>query len=122
MPLFKKQTIWHKLDEIDADIIQAMTEKALLKIEVGSKTLCITKFKNEFYAFDDKCPHQGASLSNGSCSAEGEIVCAWHKYAYDLKSGRGKNQGGGYMNTYPVEKRLDGIYIGFERNHLSLWD
>ena len=122
MPLFKKQTVWHKLNHIDSDIIQSMLEKIMIKIQMNSKTLCITKYKNTYYAFDDKCPHQAASLSKGYCNENGEVVCEWHKYAYDLKNGRCKSQGGGFMNTYLIEKREDGFYIGFEKIRLGLWD
>jgi nitrite reductase/ring-hydroxylating ferredoxin subunit len=121
MPLFKKQTIWHKLNEIDASIIQSMSERTLIKIELKSKSICITKLHGVYYAFDDKCPHQGASLSNGECTGNGEIICSWHKYAYDIKSGKSKNQGGGFMNTYQIEKRDDGFYLGIEKIQFGLW-
>jgi 3-phenylpropionate/trans-cinnamate dioxygenase ferredoxin subunit len=58
----------------------------------------------------NRCPHQGITLENAQC-VDGEIICPWHRYAFNLENGQG---GGLYLDIYPVEKREDGYYAGFE--------
>lgn len=39
-----------------------------------------------FYATDDCCPHQGASLGEGTYH-EGRVICPWHGWVFDVRSG-----------------------------------
>ncbi len=42
------------------------------------------------------------------------MVCPIHRYKYNLKTGQGKQ--GDYIKPYTVQNRVDGIYIGIEKN------
>ena len=83
---------------------------------VGNKYVCFTRNGKDFYAFTDKCPHQGKPLVNAECTDKGEVKCPFHQYKFDLTTGRGQ---GLYLETYPVESREDGIYVGLEK---KWWD
>ncbi len=75
-------------------------------------TVCMTHYKGEYAALDNKCPHQGGPLGEGSIE-NGMLRCPWHGWDYDPLTG---NAPGGYddgVETYPVEVRDDGIYVGF---------
>jgi nitrite reductase (NADH) small subunit/3-phenylpropionate/trans-cinnamate dioxygenase ferredoxin subunit len=39
-----------------------------------------------FFATDDLCPHQGASLGEGTYH-EGRVICPWHGWVFDVRSG-----------------------------------
>jgi nitrite reductase (NADH) small subunit/3-phenylpropionate/trans-cinnamate dioxygenase ferredoxin subunit len=39
-----------------------------------------------FHATDDTCPHQGASLGEGTYH-EGRVICPWHGWVFDVRSG-----------------------------------
>jgi nitrite reductase (NADH) small subunit/3-phenylpropionate/trans-cinnamate dioxygenase ferredoxin subunit len=39
-----------------------------------------------FFATDDACPHQGASLGEGTYH-EGRVICPWHGWVYDVRTG-----------------------------------
>lgn len=78
------------------------------RIKAGKKTLCIARNKHGFYAIDDKCPHQGASLAQGFCNDEGEIICPWHHHAFDVKTGKGTGE---YVDSYPIEFEDDGVFV-----------
>jgi nitrite reductase/ring-hydroxylating ferredoxin subunit len=64
------------------------------------------------YAFNDKCPHNGASLSRGSCNKKNEVVCPLHSYSFDLETGKSTLGGVFTLKTYPIEIKEDGIYVG----------
>ena len=89
-------------------------------IEIENKLICLARLADAYYAVDDKCPHAGARLGLGKCSEDGKVICPIHRYQYDLKTGRGLPQQGDYVNTYPIETRVDGVYIGLEKKWWQL--
>lgn len=80
-------------------------------VKIDGKKLCIIKLGSEFFATQSRCPHAGADLSLGWCK-NGLLVCSYHRHEFDLKTGKGVPGQGNYVNTYPVEIREDGIYVG----------
>lgn len=82
-------------------------------IVIDTKKICMARTASGYFAVDDKCPHAGANLGRGGWCEDEHIVCPIHRYKYDAKTGRGLQ--GDYVNTYPVETRSDGVYIGLEK-------
>ena len=39
-----------------------------------------------FFAIDDTCPHQGASLGEGTYH-EGRVICPMHNWVFDVRTG-----------------------------------
>jgi 3-phenylpropionate/trans-cinnamate dioxygenase ferredoxin subunit len=52
----------------------------------GDTTVLIAKYKNEVYALDDVCSHDGAELSDGDL-VDCQIQCQRHGARFDLKTG-----------------------------------
>ena len=112
--LFEKKLKWYKLFET--------LEAANNYVETGNvnfilfrnKKLCLAHTPEGFFAVNDKCPHNGASLSMGRCTLDGAVVCPVHRYSFDLKTGRSRSGLGSYVQPYPIEIRDDGVFIGFE--------
>ena len=73
----------------------------------------MTHFEGGYHALDNKCPHQGGPLGEGSIE-KGYLRCPWH--GWDFHPATGKPPGGydDGIPTYAVEARDDGIYVGFE--------
>jgi nitrite reductase/ring-hydroxylating ferredoxin subunit len=82
-------------------------------INAGGRKICLVKIDGEFFATQSRCPHAGADLSQGFCKDK-KLICAFHRYEYDLETGRGSPGQNDYIRTYPLEIRDDGLYIGFE--------
>jgi 3-phenylpropionate/trans-cinnamate dioxygenase ferredoxin subunit len=89
-------------------------------VEVSGLKLCILKIGNDFYVVQNKCPHAGADLSKGWC-VNGNIVCPYHRHEFDIKTGRGAEGQGNYIETYPIQLREDGLYIGIPKPWWKLW-
>jgi len=110
----KKKIVWVKL----FDSLEAANEFVSIgrvsTIQVGKKKICIAHTIEGFFAVNDKCPHNGASLGNGYCTEEGSVVCPVHRYHFDLKTGRAKSGLGDFVQTYPIENRDGVLFIGFE--------
>ncbi|MDT3401696.1 Rieske (2Fe-2S) protein [Mucilaginibacter terrae] len=96
---------WYKIAE-PSDL----SKPFLKKISAGGKSLCLVNADGELSVTAAKCPHAGADLSQGWCE-NGRLICPFHRYAYDLKTGRGAPGQNDYVRIYPVENRADGIYV-----------
>ncbi|MBJ8431979.1 Rieske 2Fe-2S domain-containing protein [Acinetobacter pittii] len=91
-------------------------ERAFFKI--GDKTLALFNVAAQFYAIDDSCPHQGASLFSGRL--EGRVIqCCAHGLRFDLTNGCLVTSSLLKVATYPVEVIEDKIFIvmGCGENH-----
>jgi nitrite reductase/ring-hydroxylating ferredoxin subunit len=87
----------------------------------GGKKICIAHSQDGFFAVSDRCPHNGFSLGKGWCTENNTVVCPLHRYAFDLKTGRARTGLADYVNTFPVEVRPDGIYVGIEATVFTLF-
>ncbi len=70
---------------------------------VGKKKVCIVKTSEGFAAFQEKCPHNGASLSHGWCTEQNSVVCPMHRYHFDLKTGKALSGIGDRLEIYRVK-------------------
>ena len=97
---------WFKVFESDA-----LDKPDFIKlVVVNGKSFCAVKIDQSVFIIQPYCPHAGAGLSGGWCVGH-KIVCPFHRYEYDLYSGRGATGQGDYIDCYTVEKRSDGIYV-----------
>ncbi len=88
-----------------------LPENRVKTVTAGRKTLCMTHYKNKYSALDNKCPHQGGPLGEGSIE-NGMLRCPWHGWDFDPQTG---GSPGGYddaIETFAVEEKEDGIYVG----------
>jgi nitrite reductase/ring-hydroxylating ferredoxin subunit len=111
---FRKAIRWYKLFESRTAAEQMLAKGKVCTLEVNRKRICFVHAEDGFYAMNDRCPHNGASLGNGYCTAEGSVVCPVHRYHFDLKTGRAKSGLGDAVRTFPVEVRENGVFVGFE--------
>jgi len=79
---------------------------------VRGKRICLVKREEKLLAVQDSCSHNGESLSKGSINYLGEIVCPWHGYVFDLKTGRECSQRSADLTTYVVKSDENGVFIG----------
>ena len=97
-----------------------MSGDFMKKVDAGGKNVLFVKTGQQLFALQVKCPHAGADLSQGWCS-NGHIICPYHRHEFDLNTGRGKEGQGNYINTYPLEIRDDGIWLGLKPAWWKFW-
>ena len=56
------------------------------ELPCADKMICVANVGGQFFALDNTCIHQGGPLGEGVIE-KGKIVCPWHGWAYDLKTG-----------------------------------
>ncbi|MGU3501747.1 thiamine pyrophosphate-dependent enzyme [Mycobacterium sp. C31M] len=97
---------WHRV--IDAD---ALDEGEVAVCPAGLKSVALTKLHGEYGAIDNRCPHQGGPLGQGTVE-NGKIRCPWHGFDFDPFTGEAAGGPDYDVPTYPVETRADGVYVG----------
>jgi nitrite reductase/ring-hydroxylating ferredoxin subunit len=55
-------------------------------VQIGNRRLAIFRLEEQVYAIDDRCPHRGFPLHDGSIS-ESTVRCRTHGSCFDLASG-----------------------------------
>ena len=104
---------WHKVITFEEHQAEILPVNGLMQVIINGKKLCLARNQVGYFAIQDNCPHAGGILSRGWCEGN-RVVCPVHRYAYDLKTGRGVADQGDAVRTYPVEEREDGIYLGIK--------
>ena len=90
-----------------------LPEGRVKTVTAGHKSLAMTHFEGQICALNNKCPHQGGPLGEGSIE-NGWLRCPWHGWDFHPCDGKPP---GGYddgVETYEVDIRDDGVYVGLE--------
>jgi len=79
---------------------------------VNGIRICMVLRDNQLWAVQDRCTHNGESLSKGTVNYLGDVICPWHGYRFDLRTGREANEQARDLITYPVKEEEEGVFIG----------
>lgn len=110
---------------------ERVPERGRLVIDVGDKTVGIFRFEGKLYAWENTCPHQGGPVCQGKIIPRvteliedgGEsrgfafdesslhIVCPWHGFEYNIKTGTHPGRHSARLKRVAVEESADGIYV-----------
>lgn len=74
-------------------------DRPVLRKAGGQRFACV-RAGGSVNAVDDRCPHQGYPLSQGSCK-DGVLTCDWHNWKFDLATGE-NTFGGEAVRRYPT--------------------
>jgi nitrite reductase (NADH) small subunit len=77
---------------------------------LGEKVVCIANISGEYAALDNVCAHQGGPLGMGVV-LDGKIVCPWHGWMYDPKTGRADVNPKACVAVYPLKIEGEDVLI-----------
>ena len=109
-----RQMEWYRvadLNEVPPGRVKTVT--------ADTHSMALTNIDGEYTAMDNRCPHQGGPLGEGSIEVGNDgqcwLRCPWHGWDFDPKTGRspGGHEDSG-QKIFPLEVREDGIYVGIE--------
>ena len=101
----KKELAWTKV--LDAE---ELAEGRVKPVTCHHHTLCMTHHEGRYGALDNRCPHQGGPLGEGSIE-NGLLRCPWHGWDFDPITGKAPGFDDG-VETLDVDVREDGVYVG----------
>ena len=104
-----KSIKWYKVLDNKKDL----PEGRVKTVTAEHQGICLTHYKGKFSALDNRCPHQGGPLGEGSIE-NGLLRCPWHGWDFDPCTGMPP---GGYddgVKTFEVKEEDDAIFVGVE--------
>ncbi|MCG8323696.1 MAG: Rieske (2Fe-2S) protein [Cytophagales bacterium] len=84
-----------------------------LIIAKGRK-ICLAHSNSGFHVVDDFCPHLGESLSKGNINFLNEIICPWHSYRFNLKTGEECQGRTPNLAVHQIKFDDTGFYVGIK--------
>ncbi len=102
------QIIWHKV----LDNASQLPEGRVMTVQAGHHDICLAHFEGKFCALDNKCPHQGGPLGEGSIE-NGLLRCPWHGWDYHPCTGKAPGFDDG-VATYQTKVEDGVVYVGRE--------
>ncbi len=100
--------IWHKVLEDKNEL----PEGRVMTVTAGHKGICLTHFEGKYYALDNKCPHQGGPLGEGSIE-KGLLRCPWHGWDFSPCGGSADGFDDG-LPAFELKIENDVIFVGLE--------
>jgi pyruvate oxidase len=108
-----EKLIWHKVLNKDD-----LPEGRVIPVTCAQQTLCMTHHQGQYGALNNKCPHQGGPLGEGSIE-NGLLRCPWHGWDFDPLTGNTPGYDDG-VDSYPVQIRDDGVYVGLPKQQAHI--
>jgi nitrite reductase/ring-hydroxylating ferredoxin subunit len=77
------ELLWHQVADLDE-----LPEGRVKTVAAGHRSLALTHFDGRYAALENRCPHQGGPLGEGTIE-KGMLRCPWHGYDYCPLTGLG---------------------------------
>jgi nitrite reductase (NADH) small subunit len=86
---------------------------AVKEFPCGDKTICVANVNGDFSAIDNVCLHMGGPLGEGTVE-NGKVVCPWHGWQYDPKTGATANKPNQKLAVYPLKIENGDVLVSLE--------
>ena len=101
-------------------------------VDAGGVEIGVFRSNGEYFAWANDCPHQGGPVCQGVMTKKVEeridgerkssgihyaaagnpnIVCPWHGYEFDMRTGRHVGHAAMKLRGYPIKVREGSIYV-----------
>jgi 3-phenylpropionate/trans-cinnamate dioxygenase ferredoxin subunit len=82
------------------------------RVGIGARRILLANVGGRFYAVDDTCTHEDASLSSGALRGEW-VKCPLHGSRFNVRTGEVVEEPASEkLATYPVRIEADEVWIG----------
>ena len=79
-------------------------------VKIGARQILLIAAEGRIFACNNRCPHEGYPLSEGTLGPGCTLTCNWHNWKFALKTGA-TLVGSDLLRTYPVEERGNEIWV-----------
>jgi nitrite reductase (NADH) small subunit len=114
---------------------EAPQEGTMRMVEIGGHRVGLFRVGGELHALADRCPHRGAPLCAGRIATPievhaGELAlgsrasvvrCPWHKWEFEIATGRCLVDDKLRARTYGVRVEADEVVVSLERRRAGVW-
>ena len=88
----------------------ALEDDGRAVISENGRAIALFYHRGEIHAVDNRCPHMGFPLSEGTVE-DGVLTCHWHHARFELEAGDTFDLWADDVQTFPVEVRDDTVYL-----------
>ena len=97
---------WYKV----LDDVSNLPDGRVMTVTADHTSICLTNYDGKISALDNKCPHQGGPLGEGSIE-NGQLRCPWHGWDFCPHGGSSADFDDG-LETFSVKVEDDAVYVG----------
>jgi len=83
---------------------------SLTQIQINNSAYALCNHQGTLRCFDGRCPHAGGPLGDGDLDGD-QIVCPWHAWAFDCKTGVNDFDPNIQLKTHTVIVQDGNIFI-----------
>ena len=89
---------------------EAPAEGKVIEAEAEGVGLCLARMDGELAAVDNWCPHRRGPLGEGWIEGRA-VVCPWHAWAFDLKTGVAEPPERARVEVFPVRVEGEDVLV-----------
>jgi 3-phenylpropionate/trans-cinnamate dioxygenase ferredoxin component len=84
----------------------------------AGRMLCVANVDDNIYAMDNACLHWGGPLGQGAIK-EGKIVCPWHGWQFDPRTGEGPPRCSGRLAIHKVTIEGEDVFVELQEQQAA---
>ncbi|WP_276254865.1 Rieske (2Fe-2S) protein [Halomontanus rarus] len=100
----------HDTTFVEVADLEALEESGRELVSANGAAIALFHHDGEIRAVDNRCPHMGFPLHEGSVD-DGILTCHWHHARFELSCGDTFDPWADDVQTYPVEVRDGAVYV-----------
>ena len=90
--------------------VSDVTPDSVIEVSVGDALYAVCNVQGEIFGLAGVCLHQGGPLGQGQV-ADGRIVCPWHAWEFDCRTGANCFNPDERVATFPVKVEAGEIFL-----------
>ena len=90
--------------------VNDLPEKSAKVVMVHDTTIAVFNVEGKIFAWDNRCPHRGASLGDGYITDK-TVQCKFHLWEFDIKKECAVANEAIRLKSFPVEIRKGKIFL-----------
>jgi nitrite reductase/ring-hydroxylating ferredoxin subunit len=90
--------------------VESLSPGQVMTVTVKGRDLCLANYEGEFFALENKCPHRGGQLGDGTLTGP-DVICPLHQWDFDVRTGVSRYDSKDQVTTYPVRQVNGGVEI-----------
>ena len=95
---------------VRAASVEALRQQGRTVFRLDGRQIAIFDTAKGIYACNNRCPHEGYPLREGTLDGNCLLTCNWHNWKFDLETGENQREGD-RLRIYPVEIRDGDVWI-----------
>lgn len=99
-------------------VTAAPKEGEVCEMAAAGRIFCVSHANGELIVMDNVCPHRGGPLGQGLIE-NGYVVCPWHAWAFNLKTGCASNNSSACARIYATRVENDVVLVDLEQESSS---